>query len=110
MSGPPRSLSLLGKNENSLKISWEPPLVPNGVIIEYHVSASPVSSYSLSSVAQPMEWVFPNGSLTADLLGLQPGTGYNVTVRVKTTDGYGAPVSDNFHTEIGGILLSLIHI
>lgn len=102
VSGPPKSLSLISKNENSLKISWEPPLVPNGIVLEYHVAASPVSSYSVSSVASPMEWIFPNSTLTADLLGLQPGTGYNVTVKAKTTDGYGVPVSENFHTEIGG--------
>lgn len=48
-----------------------------------------------------MEWVFPNTTLTADLLGLQPGTGYNVTLKAKTADGYGLPISESFNTEIG---------
>lgn len=60
--------------------------------------------YSVSSVALPMEWVFPNSTVSADLLGLQPGTGYNVSVKAKTTDGYGIPSVDTFTTEIGGTI------
>lgn len=103
VSGPPKTLSLLRKNENTLKINWEPPEVSNGAISEYHVGATPVSSYSLSTVALPMEWTFQNTTYTIDLLGLQPGTQYNITVRAKTMDGYGIPISDIFNTEIGGI-------
>ena len=71
------------------------------VIQEYQVSAVPMSSYSLSSVASPMEWLFPNSSLQQDLLGLQPGTNYNVSVRAKTLEGYGTPIFQTFSTEIG---------
>lgn len=85
-----------------MKIVWEHPIVSNGVILEYHVAATPVSSYSVSTVALPMDWIFPNSTTTIDLLGLQPGTQYNITVRAKTMDGYGIPLSDIFPTEIGG--------
>lgn len=85
-----------------MNISWEHPVVSNGVILEYHVAAIPVSSYSVSTVGVPMEWIFSNMTKTTDLLGLQPGTQYNVSVRAKTTDGYGLSLSDVFSTEIGG--------
>lgn len=85
-----------------MNISWEHPVVSNGVILEYHVAAIPVSSYSVSTVGVPMEWIFSNITKTTDLLGLQPGTQYNVSVRAKTTDGYGVSLSDVFSTEIGG--------
>ena len=102
VSGPPKSLAQLSKHENMMKIVWEHPIVSNGVILEYHVAATPVSSYSVSTVALPMEWIFPNSSTQVDLLGLQPGTQYNITVRAKTMDGYGIPISEIFPTEIGG--------
>jgi hypothetical protein len=102
VSGPPKSLSQLSKNENTMTIVWEHPVTSNGVILEYHVAASPVSSYSVSTVGLPMEWVFSNTTTTAELPGLQPGTQYNVTVRAKTMDGYGVPISDILNTEIGG--------
>jgi len=101
IAGPPISLTLINKTENSLQIKWEPPVIPNVVIQEYQVSAVPMSSYSLSSVASPMEWLFPNSSLQQDLLGLQPGTNYNVSVRAKTLEGYGTPIFQTFSTEIG---------
>ena len=101
VSQSPKSLALLNKTENTLKIEWEPPLISNGVIQEYQVSAVPVSSYSVSSVASPMEFVFPSSSSKEDLLGLQPGTDYNVTIRVKTVEGYGIPSSQIYSTEIG---------
>jgi len=101
VAGPPISLILINKTENTLRIKWEPPIIPNVVIQEYQVSAVPVSSYSLSSVASPMEWLFPNSSLQQDLLGLQPGTNYNVSIRAKTLEGYGTPLSEIYNTEIG---------
>lgn len=90
-----------------MKITWEAPQVSNGVIQEYHVSAIPISSYSVSSDAQPIEWVFSNSTSTIDLLGLQPGTKYNISVKAKTIDGYGVAISDVFNTEIGGKLIIL---
>ncbi|KAI9565171.1 hypothetical protein GHT06_008947 [Daphnia sinensis] len=101
VSGPLRSLSQLSKQENMMSISWEHPAVSNGVILEYHVAAIPLSSYSVSTVGVPMEWIFSNITTTTDLLGLQPGTQYNVSVRAKTTDGYGVSFSEVFSTEIG---------
>lgn len=102
VSGPPLSLVQSSKHENMMKITWEHPEVSNGNVLEYHVTATPVSSYSLSTVALPMEWIFPNSTTTVDLLGLQPGTRYNVTVKAKTMDGYGLPISAVYNTEIGG--------
>lgn len=99
--GPPASLTLINKTESTLKIKWEPPAISNVGIQEYQVSAVPTSSYSLSSVALPMEWSFPNSSLQQDLLGLQSGTNYNVSVRAKSLEGYGTPVSKIYSTEIG---------
>ena len=49
-----------------------------------------------------MEWTFPNSTMRTDLLGLQPGTKYNVSVKAKTMDGYGTPAFGSFNTEIGG--------
>lgn len=92
----------MSKQENMMNIRWEHPLVSNGMIMEYHVAAIPVSSYSVSTVGVPMEWIFSNTTKRTDLQGLQPGTQYNVSVRAKTTDGYGIAVSDVFSTEIGG--------
>lgn len=98
----PRSLTLLTRNENTLKITWEPPRVQNGMIQEYHVTATPLSSYSLNSVSSPMDWTFANTTLQGELLGLQPGTQYNVSVKAKTMEGYGTDVSAVYNTEIGG--------
>ena len=102
VSGPPKSLSQLSKHENTMKITWEHPVVSNGIVLEYHVAATPLSSYSVSTVGLPMEWVFPNLTTTTELPGLQPGTRYNITVKAKTMDGYGVPLSNIFNTEIGG--------
>ena len=98
----PRSLTLLSGTENTLKVSWEQPAVLNGEVYEYHVTAWPVSSYSLESVFLPMEWTFPNNSLSVDLTGLQPGSQYNISVQAKTVEGYGTAVSGIYSTEIGG--------
>jgi hypothetical protein len=49
-----------------------------------------------------MDWVFSNVTTTTELPGLQPGTQYNITVKAKTMDGYGVPLSNIFNTEIGG--------
>ncbi|EFX71032.1 hypothetical protein DAPPUDRAFT_309238 [Daphnia pulex] len=101
VSGPPKSLSQLSKHENTMKITWEHPVISNGIILEYHVAATPVSSYSVSTVGLPMDWVFLNVTTITELPGLQPGTQYNITVKAKTMDGYGVPLSNIFNTEIG---------
>jgi len=72
---------------------------------EYHVTATPISSYSVNSVALPIEWTFSNSTSRTDLLGLQPGTKYNVSIKAKTMDGYGVPAYASFNTEIGGNLV-----
>lgn len=102
VSGPPKSLSQLSKHENTMKITWEHPVISNGIILEYHVAATPVSSYSVSTVGLPMDWVFSNVTTITELPGLQPGTQYNITVKAKAMDGYGVPLSNIFNTEIGG--------
>ena len=83
----------------------------NGIIQEYHVSATPVSSYSLNSISSPMEWTFPNNTRSADLTGLQPGNQYNITIWARTIEGHGTPVSAIYNTEIGGNkgFINLLH-
>lgn len=102
VSGPPSSLSLLSKTENSLQIRWQHPQITNGPVLEYHVSAAPVSSYSVTSVSLPLEWHFQNSTTSTELLGLQAGTKYNISIKAKTTDGYGTPLYESLTTEIGG--------
>ena len=72
-------------NATALLVVWDPPLIPNGVIISYtvdiQISGSPPFTSRVSA------------DTTEEFGGLSPATMYVVTVRGTTSGGTGEAIS-----------------
>ncbi|KAK4315471.1 hypothetical protein Pmani_013386 [Petrolisthes manimaculis] len=78
--GPPLYVTVSGAPTNdSMTIQWNPPAVPNGIIINYEVTWSPDEGKHNTS------------DTTYTLTGLQPCTNYTIEVRAATSKGSGPP-------------------
>ncbi|XP_064649082.1 uncharacterized protein LOC135501149 isoform X2 [Lineus longissimus] len=74
--GPPTHLRMAGSTTTQLKVVWEPPDVPNGILKGYYVYQGRQlveSTYELSSI----------------ITGLQPSTSYEIQVCASTAKGKG---------------------
>ncbi|CAK8689546.1 receptor-type tyrosine-protein phosphatase kappa-like isoform X2 [Clavelina lepadiformis] len=99
---PPESFVTTGYNDTTISLSWDPPVRPNGDIINYEVSFRGESSYDPNFV-----WENDSGLIqvsgnvqTLVLDSLHPGTSYQVSVRAKTNAGYGQAIEITARTDI----------
>ena len=88
---PPATFTISASGPRSLTFSWEPPLLPNGVIIGYQLSCS------------PQRPGFPetfNQSTRVDVTreGFAPDTVYTCSVFASTRAGYGPSVNHTVRT------------
>lgn len=93
----PRLVTLENSTETTLDIKWTP--VASTSVTQYTVRASPVQSYG-PVLGPSQEWKYTSAR-QAGLLGLHPGTLYNVSVWADTADGPSEATSLLAWTEIG---------
>ncbi|GIY27026.1 tyrosine-protein kinase receptor Tie-1 [Caerostris extrusa] len=93
ISGPDLIVSNI--TESKVHVVWTPVRVPGKV-----VSAYPLKSYS-NDLLKRNEWTFSNTSKRTDLVGLHPGTMYNISVWAVTSDGHTDPTTKIVWTEVG---------
>ncbi|XP_015925754.1 tyrosine-protein kinase receptor Tie-1 isoform X2 [Parasteatoda tepidariorum] len=99
IAGPELTVSNI--TESKMHVSWTTVSVPDKVIEKYQVSAYPVKSYSQMDALNRNEWTFYNTTHSSDLLGLHPGTMYNISVWAVTSDGHSDPSTKMVWTEVG---------
>lgn len=99
--GAPESLTQVDSKPSSLHINWEPPAAGLSEILEYHVTAIPIFTYSERDPPKPMKWVFSAHTLTAWLNSVQSGTKYLVEVAAASASGLGYRRSREMWTKVG---------
>lgn len=72
------------------------------------MSAYPTKSYGKTDTLARNEWTFYNTTLRSDLVGLHPGTLYNVSVWAITSNGTSEPSTEYTWTEVGGKFIFLL--
>ena len=103
--GPPSDLKLIKSKENSLKIHWEPPkyAIENftiGYVIQVEVNDSFDPSHNQNTFSPKIIKMSEASRMTV-ILGLKPGSKYNVTVKAASKEGPGKAVQAFFWTQIG---------
>ncbi|CAL1274586.1 unnamed protein product [Larinioides sclopetarius] len=98
ISGPDLVVSNI--TESKVHVVWTPLKLPGKVIEKYRVSAYPLQSFG-TDILKQNEWTFSNSSSRTDLVGLHPGTKYNVSVWAVTSDGRTDPTTKIVWTEVG---------
>lgn len=99
--GAPVSLTQIDSEPSSLRINWEPPAKGLSEILEYHVTADPIFTYSERDPPKPMKWVFSAHTHTARLYNVQSGTKYLVEVAAASATGLGYRRSREMWTKVG---------
>lgn len=61
-----------------------------------------MKSYSKLDMLNRNEWTFYNTTYRSDLVGLHPGTRYNISVWAITNEGHTDPSTKMVWTEVGG--------
>ncbi|KAK3880694.1 hypothetical protein Pcinc_014850 [Petrolisthes cinctipes] len=82
--GSPQNVRVSGTSTaQSISVEWEPPVSPNGVLLEYLVTRSSEDSSSSLTITTP--------GTTCTLSGLLPCTTYTINVSATTSKGSGPP-------------------
>lgn len=85
--GPPSSVILNFRNETCLGVTWEPPVLPNGVILLYFIVCQDIA------VTNPRRNASVDGTSRSHILcNLNPGQRYQIDVYAITSKGLGEPV------------------
>ncbi|XP_078656667.1 uncharacterized protein LOC144902899 [Branchiostoma floridae x Branchiostoma belcheri] len=85
--GPPHNLQAAPTSHNSVNLTWEPLVEPNGEILSYTVQYGP--SESCSEAEFPRQVTTSDGSTTTVIGDLVPYTNYTFRVRGATSAGGG---------------------
>ncbi|XP_014663978.1 PREDICTED: receptor-type tyrosine-protein phosphatase kappa-like [Priapulus caudatus] len=100
----PVELSLLARGPHMLSLAWEPPLHPNGHILQYKLDISVVESFSDVDRQRPPWTVRVNASMTYmgqlgyNATALHPATTYRVDISASTSAGFGPGLMERFVT------------
>jgi len=76
----PRNITILSINSTAVKIIWNEPGIPNGVIRSYLITIYTTSGYVLTINHSNLS------SLTVDIYGLTPNTIYTVNISAVTVE------------------------
>ena len=90
-STPPKNESVTLITSTSAVISWNPPLKPNGVIIQYRLQCGPNVGHIVSG-----------SQTTITLSGLLPYTNYSCNITAHTSAGRGPAATVNITTAQDG--------
>ncbi|KAB5517058.1 hypothetical protein PHYPO_G00185100 [Pangasianodon hypophthalmus] len=106
--GPVPSASLKATPfEDRIFLHWKEPLEPNGVITQYEISYSSVSSFdpSVPLLRPPLMVSLPFNASHHVFSQLHPGTTYHFTIRARTSKGFGPATTINITTNISAPIL-----
>ncbi|XP_053542194.1 receptor-type tyrosine-protein phosphatase kappa [Ictalurus punctatus] len=106
--GPVPSASLKATPfEDRIFLQWKEPLEPNGVITQYEISYSSVSSFdpSVPLLRPPLMVSLPFNASNHVFSQLHPGTTYHFTIRARTSKGFGPATTINITTNISAPIL-----
>ncbi|XP_060769554.1 receptor-type tyrosine-protein phosphatase kappa isoform X6 [Neoarius graeffei] len=106
--GPVPSTSLKATPfEDRIFLHWKEPLEPNGVITQYEISYSSVSSFdpSVPLLRPPLMVSLPFNASHHVFSQLHPGTTYHFTIRARTSKGFGPSTTINITTNISAPIL-----
>ncbi|CAF4866538.1 unnamed protein product [Pieris macdunnoughi] len=76
--GPPTSLETYNVTESTVRVQWTAPQAYTR-ITSYIIWAVVVTTYA-DTILQPIQWRVPNNTYQTQLLNLQPGSVYNISV------------------------------
>ena len=88
---PPANFTISASGSRSLTFSWEPPILPHGVIIGYQLSCSPQRPGFPETFNQSTRVEATRG-------GFVPDTTYNCSVFASTSAGDGPSVTHTVRT------------
>ena len=91
---PPKMLLLSNITSRTIKLTWGPPLVPNGVIRHYQLQCT--------SREQILNHTVNGSQTTATLSGLLPYTNYSCNITAHTSVGGGPAATINVTTKQDG--------
>ncbi|KRX64845.1 Phosphatidylinositol phosphatase PTPRQ [Trichinella sp. T9] len=94
----PRAITLIGKTDSSLSISWLPPEDPHGRITGFKITVDAVSQ---NGAVGTISKTYPVHASKREftIADLEPDTPYNVTVQAATSRGYGPGTSTVYSTD-----------
>ncbi|KOB74400.1 putative tyrosine-protein kinase Wsck [Operophtera brumata] len=97
--GPPASVAVQNVTETTLRVRWMPPSA-HSYISGYVVRAAIIKTFSDLTLI-PLEWRVSNETYQTELLNLQPGSIYNISVAAVNMDEEGTNITIKAETEIG---------
>ena len=86
---PPRMFQITSVTTTSLSLSWQTPMILNGVLTGYQLSCQPL----LSSI--PLPQTLNTAAVMDTLSNLYPGVGYNCSIVARNSAGPSDPVYIN---------------
>lgn len=100
-------VSLVSSTSSSLTVSWAAPSQPNGLVLSYMISLTPISTVGQTTAAGnatiiPLEIRIPEMVLLAVASGLFPATTYSVVLYASTAAGTGMGSPGQLSTQESG--------
>ncbi|XP_077549640.1 usherin-like isoform X2 [Haemaphysalis longicornis] len=95
----PRNLRSMEQREDSIKIRWDPPHRPNGVVDAYRVNLTLAHTFNdVPAESRRPKSVVLGDSNTSEFFfkDLTPGSTYEVCIEASTSAGFGEAVCKNF--------------
>lgn len=97
--GPPATIEISNITETSVRVQWTTPEAYTQ-ITGYVIRAVVLQTYSDITLI-PLEWRVTNHTLYTELLNLQPGSQYDISVAAVNFDSEGSHITATIETIIG---------
>ncbi|CAK1583923.1 unnamed protein product [Parnassius mnemosyne] len=97
--GPPASFDIVNVTETTVRVHWTAPQAYS-IITGYSIHAVAVETYADYSLI-PLEWRVSNSTYYSELLNLQPGSVYNISIAASNYEYEGPNVTRKAETIIG---------
>ncbi|XP_049953993.1 putative inactive tyrosine-protein kinase Wsck [Schistocerca serialis cubense] len=101
VAGPPNTLQVANVSDTMIEVTWTPPKAANGEINSYTVTAAPNHTYARTTPVQTILLTYQSSVTSANIIGLHPGTEYQISVSAITAAGTGVPKTLTTYTQIG---------
>ena len=100
IAGPetsPVNCEAIAIDSTTIRITWSPPVMPNGIITNYNVSYVPGQSLSTAdySIDGNVSVAIGNNDTTYNVSNLRVATNYSIAIAAHTMVGIGPYSSDN---------------
>ncbi|XP_068618957.1 putative inactive tyrosine-protein kinase Wsck [Battus philenor] len=97
--GPPASFEVVNVTETTVRVSWTPPQA-HSKITGYIIRAIIIETFANFNLI-PLEWRVSNSTSQSELLNLQPGSTYNISIAATNYEEEGPYVTIKVETVIG---------